>query len=50
MTYVLIQPQPPQNPQIPPGDKPVPLAGGWILMIFGIVYVAYVYWRMRKKV
>jgi hypothetical protein len=51
MIYIIIQPLPPQNPQLPPPDeKPVPLAGGWILMIVGIMYVAYHYWRKRKKI
>jgi len=46
ITYILVQPQnPPPNP-----EAPVPIAGGWILMIVGILYVAYVYWRMRKKI
>ncbi len=47
-TYILVQPQnPPPEPQ---SSAPVPIAGGWILMILGILLVVYVYWyRSRIK-
>ena len=41
--FLLLQPQ---NPPQPP--DPVPIAGGWILIIAGALYGMYYFWKTYK--
>jgi hypothetical protein len=47
ITYILVQPQnpPPRDPQ---QGGPVPIAGGWILIIAGALYGLYYFYKMYR--